>query len=218
MRNLISVLLAGVGLLAVNAPAMAFDWDGAYIGVITGYTSSSSDSAYDYPLYSGFDITSEPKGWYFGGTAGYNFVLNGSVLLGIEGDIGVADFTDTIVDELGSYPAPNGETVTIKTDYAGTLRARAGFVLDNWVPYVTAGVGFAHTVVTATDGDLEDSATLSGVVAGVGVEYAVSDSITVKAEYLHTSLNDYTWFEGETYSNTGGNDSDSIRVGLNFKF
>lgn len=202
----------------VEVPAATHDWSGLYVGVVAGYTSASSDTAYDNPALSAYDVSSTAEGFGFGVTAGANFVLDSSLVVGIEGDLSVTDITGTFDDELANLTPPTGQTVTTTTDYAGTLRGRVGVAIDNWLPYATAGVAFAHTITTATDGDLEDDATMYGLIAGVGIEVALDESLSLKAEYLHTELQDNTWYEGEVYSSTGGVSSDTIRVGLNFAF
>ena len=204
--------------MVMDAPALVHDWSGVYAGAVLGYTSADSDTTYDNPSYSSFDVTSSSEGYSFGVTAGANFVLSGPLVIGIEGDLSATDISSTFVDTLGSYPSASGETITTKTDYAGTLRGRVGFALDNWLPYATAGLAVSHATVSATDGNIEDSGTLYGLVAGVGVEVAVTDSISLKTEYLRTQTQDHTWFEGESYSSTGSTSSDTVRVGLNFRF
>lgn len=202
----------------VEVPAATHDWSGFYVGVVAGYTSAHNDAVYDNLAYSAFDVTSSAEGFGFGVTAGANFVLDSSLVVGIEGDLNITDISGTFDDELANYPTPTGQTVSTKTDYAGTLRGRVGVAIDTWLPYATAGVAFAHTTTTATALPSGDSATMYGLVAGVGVEVALSESLSLKTEYLHTELQDNTWYEGESFSSTGGVSSDSLRVGLNFAF
>lgn len=208
MKLLLSGLTA-VALLAAASPALAFDWNGFYAGVGAGYTWAEADSG---------SITMEPNGWSVGGVAGYNAVLGGGFVLGVEGSV---DWTD-IVDDYTEATL----TVTSTTDWAAALRARVGFDAGEFLPYVTAGVVWAHGTVTLDNTvpalSFEDDAVMTGGIIGAGVEFAASDSMTIKAEYLYTKFAENTWFEGSAgplpFEISDNTTSSTVRVGINFHF
>lgn len=199
-------------LSAQSAPALAFDWNGFYAGVGFGYSSGDADVAYDNPMLSAYDFSMAPTGWSGGVTAGFNAAVGSGLVVGAEADLSLADITDSVPD------IDPSETVTSTTDWTGSLRGRLGFDAGEFMPYVTGGVVFSHSVASSTDGDIEDDAVLAGAIVGAGVEFAVTDSITVKGEYLYSNFGDHTWFEGELYANTSTTSSHSVRGGVNFHF
>jgi outer membrane immunogenic protein len=210
MNKCIIFATAFAVMAAQAAPAAAFDWNGFYAGVGLGYSSGDSDVSYDnYP--AGFNMV--PTGWFGGVTAGLNSAVGNGLVVGAEADLSLADITDTVPD-IGD---PD-ESVTSTTDWTGSLRGRLGFDAGDFMPYVTGGVVFAHGIASATDGDIEDDAVLTGAIVGAGVEFAVTDTITVKGEYLYSNFGDHTWFEGEVYANTSSTSSHAVRGGINFHF
>lgn len=215
--------------IALAAPAAAMDWNGFYAGTVAAYTSGTSESSYDSPdlinpvpvPFSSFDLDSEPSGGSIGVTLGYNAAMDGGLVFGVEGDLSAAFVGDTIYDDFADYRGRPDNAIDIETDYSGTLRGRLGFASEQFMPFVTAGLAFAHSTVTPTDYDVDpisDEATTVGWAAGAGIEVAASDTVSVKGEYLYTDLGEHTWFEGELYSSTSHSTSHSVRLGVNFHF
>jgi len=163
-------------------------------------------------MLSGFDFSMAPSGGFGGVQAGFNATVGSGMIVGIEADLSLADITDS---------APGlviGETVTSTTDWTGSVRGRLGFDAGDFMPYLTAGVVFSNSTASASDVAVDDSAVLSGAIVGAGVEAAVAETITVKAEYLYSAFGDHTWYEGELYQNTSSMSSDAVRGGINFHF
>ncbi|MBB5721652.1 opacity protein-like surface antigen [Loktanella ponticola] len=127
------------------------------------------------------------EGTTFGGHVGYNYDL-GNVVLGAEFEaIGTDDFTN---DETG-----------LELDQVLRAKVRAGYDAGNFLPYVAAGVAQA-----TVDGDEDE-----GYFYGVGVDYAVSDSFTVGAEYLRHEFEEFNGGEGDISADTA-----ALRVSYNF--
>ena len=83
------------------------------------------------------------------------------------------------------------------------------------LPYVTGGFAWGHNEVTDLfDGFTSDN-THYGWTVGAGLEYAVTNNWTVKAEYLYMDL-------GKEYYDSIGADvgltSSTARLGVNYKF
>lgn len=209
-----SVLLAGIALgalvsgpvlaadlgrpsaMPVKAPVVAappaFSWTGFYIGGNTGYSWGSGKDAID-----GVD----PNGWLAGGQVGYNYQFQNNVLVGLEADIQGGDISG----------GANG--LDSKLDYFGTVRARLGYAFDRVLPYVTGGLAYGRN--TITDFGIDSSNTHVGWAAGAGVEYALTNNWTARAEYLYMDLG------SKTYDNIGadaGLTSSTARLGVNYKF
>ena len=180
---------SGIGLAAdlmveapIDVPASMFDWGGAYAGIVIGGGQTNVD-------YDDDDGTQLGQGSLAAfAVAGYNWV-DGSILYGIEGDVGVlrgnGDVTDQS-DTVWSDDTLNGAVVT--------LRGRLGYATENLLLYGTAGLA-----VTSDDYQADylasfwnGSAVRVGAVIGAGVEVAVTDTMSLKAEGRY-----YAFGEGE---------------------
>ncbi len=238
------------------APAMfvppPFTWTGFYVGANVGGiwgTGSRSTTFYTagFPWLSTYypnTLGSGGSGWLIGGQAGYNW-QSGAAVFGVETDIdwtsGSKNFSYT------SAPftvAPLGDTINVnasaKMTWLGTTRARVGFVAtpDNRLMfYGTGGLayggGSGYLNVWDTFNNIywhgAPSSTRVGWTIGAGVEYAITNNITLKGEYLYYNLGSsnvvtsptiYTanlW--PGTYATAKYNFDGSIfRVGMNYKF
>jgi outer membrane immunogenic protein len=206
-KFLLAGLLAGVATSAFAADlpthktpptpvpayvAPAFTWTGFYVGVNGGYGFGSSGGDFG-----------NPSGGLVGGTAGYNYQI-GQFVLGVEGDWDWADITKSGVNAVGAY--------STKTDDIATVRARAGFAVDRALFYVTGGYAGADTQLTI-NGFGSQSEWRSGGVIGGGLEYAFTNNISAKAEYLFAPLQSQS-FDGAK----SDVDLSMVRAGLNYKF
>jgi outer membrane immunogenic protein len=146
--------------------------------------------------------------------------------------------TETILD---------GTTVTdheAKISWFGTVRGRLGYVWNDVLLYGTGGLAYgkvglsgtsvstvthsgfglggpAFTTVAATS--FATSAVNLGWTAGAGIEGALANNWTWKAEYLHMDLGSVSVTgkapTGVAFTATSGNFTDDIvRVGLNYRF
>jgi len=152
-----------------SAPVAApFNWSGFYVGLNGGYGWGTSN-------WSGglADFTS--SGGLVGGTAGYNLQLGGFVV-GFEGDIDASWMKGT--DATSCCEAKN--------DWFATARARFGFAMDRWMPFLTAGAAFGDVKMSSALGSV--TATKTGWTAGGGVEYAFAGAWSAKLEYLYADL------------------------------
>jgi outer membrane immunogenic protein len=205
------------------APPPAWTWTGFYVGGTLGAVVGDDRISND-PASANTWLTSPINlngGGVIGGLeAGYNWQLS-QLVLGIEADLSSSSLSQSRLSSptLGSLI----DTFSSRLDALGTIRGRFGWAFDRALLYGTAGVAFADlkdqltdpTPFTATPGS-----SLTGWTAGGGIEYALTDHWTAKAEYLHVG------FSNRTASETGVNgyvfdfrDSLDIgRVGINYKF
>ena len=136
----------------------------------------------------------------FGGgvQGGYNFQKHCTVF-GLEADW---SWTDAKVDSQ-AHPNFLGAPSSVGTAEGnlksfGTLRTRAGVVVDSTLLYVTGGVAWLdarHSVSNAFPGLPTESFDVSsgtrwGWVGGLGAEYALSNSISIKSETLYMTTAD----------------------------
>ncbi|MEI2383653.1 outer membrane protein [Breoghania sp. JC706] len=226
MKRLLGTLLAGAVIGGGVAPVLAADlpepaapeaysapapvpqerfyWTGFYFGGTLGYGWGDRDA--NGPATGSFDLDS--NGVNAGVHAGYNYMFTPNWLLGMEADIAYTDQSDSA--------SPNGVGVKATSNWLSTVRARAGYVFDNNVlVYGTGGLALADRKWSG--GGSDDSDVTAGWTVGGGVETALTDHLTARAEYL------YADFGKENY-NFGGTSVKSdlsehiARVGMSYKF
>jgi outer membrane immunogenic protein len=142
-----------------------------------------------------FDDSFDVSGWVFGLDAGANWTVGNGIVLGIVGDIGWADLNGD--DTFGFFDGEGGLVDTgafsASLDWAGSVRGRLGWDGGAWMPYLTAGVAFAHVSgdLTTTGGDLvEFDDTRVGWTAGLGVEFAVAQDLSIDLLWRWTDYGD----------------------------
>ncbi len=195
-------------------------WSGFYFGASVGGGWGNSSTFYDR---AGDDhLTTEtisPVGYLASVTAGYNYQLDNNIIIGIEGDLGMMNFQAP--DKLDMW---DGHIWKSKyTGLWGSLRPRVGYAFDNVMIYGTAGLSFMQTnEIILGDNDATQNTyndnIHTGLVFGGGVEYALSDNLSAKIEYLQMQFPEYQSYTNneELYGFT--NSASVVRAGLNFKF
>lgn len=177
-------------------PPAVFDWSGYHIGVSGGYAGGSA--SYLSNIYSiGFGA---PLGWnnvassY--GTTGYivgvqsgvSWQLSNNVVVGYESEF---NYTGVESNNSGGF---GGLALNSDLRWFGAERLRFGYAFGRLLPYITGGLAYGqlHTNGVYNAGGLLFPTSVShwqaGWTVGAGVEYALFNNISVKAEYLYTSL------------------------------
>ncbi|WBL79986.1 outer membrane beta-barrel protein [Bradyrhizobium xenonodulans] len=192
---------ADIGAMRFKAApaATVYSWTGFYIGGNVGGGMASSH--FDDPCF--YCSSATPTGGFFTGGAqvGYNYQF-GHGLVGIEADVnGNSGFKGSL---LGGDDS-RAMNVGLKADLSGTIRARAGLVVDNVLAYVTGGAAWADVRQTGVEFNnltqfaafgsptgvtANGSGVLWGGVVGIGVEYALDSNWIVGGEFLHTMYQD----------------------------
>lgn len=189
----------------IEAPVSVYNWTGFYAGANLGgefLRDSATAGGVRHKLNNGS---------IFGGVqAGYNW-QTGPFVLGGEADIGYGHPSKT--------KAFGVNTMKIEEGVSGTVRARAGYAVDRALVYGTGGLAWANFDTTVNNGvaSAKSDRTRAGWVVGGGVEYALTNNISAKGEYLYEDFgNMKQTVNGVATSNKL---SDHIvRVGLNYKF
>jgi len=172
----------------VAAPVLTgSDWDGFYVGVIGGYASGHEGFPVPNAVMGG-----DAVGALLGLEGGYNWDLGGFVL-GIETDLAWAGIT---TDEF----ANSFHTVTFGVDWLGTTTVRAGAALDSVLLYAEGGIAYGSASIKGEvfntppipNIPFDNSDVAGGWVVGAGVEVALTESMTAKAEYNYIDLGTFT--------------------------
>jgi outer membrane immunogenic protein len=196
-----------------------FSWAGFYVGGNIGGASAHTTIT-DNITGASFN-TGGISGFIGGGQLGYNFQTANNFVFGVEGTFDWSSLERTsnaVVTPRGTLQA------TFSTPWISTLAARFGYAWDRSLIYGKVGGGWVDnklTVSNLTTG-LSASATnsRSGLLLGVGGEYAFSPNWTVKVEYDHIDLGTWTSgaspIVGDTIS--AKRNVDMITGGFNYKF
>lgn len=196
----------------IPAVAPVYNWSGIYIGINGGYAFGDSDWDGATPVGTGdFNI----NGALVGGTMGANF-QSGQFVFGVEAD---GDWTD--IKGSTSSGGCFGATCQTSNDWLATVRGRVGYAFDRVLVYATGGGAAGDVKATLTTPGFTGSTdnTEFGWTAGAGVEFAITENVTAKAEYLFVDLSDGSCGGAVcTPAIPVSFDASLIRAGLNFKF
>jgi outer membrane immunogenic protein len=172
---LLAVGVVGSSLQSASADAQDYrtntgpngaDFSGVSLGVDGGVAFGSASGA----------NTSGPAG---GVHLGYNFQAAHFV---VGGEV------DTM---FGSIRADGLGGASFNQDYLSSARAKAGYAFGDFLAYGT--VGWAFSTATYEDPFASQSKTITGSVFGLGAEYALTRSVSVRAEYLRYDFGDATY-------------------------
>ncbi len=234
------------------------NWQGYYVGGQASYGSADinlqnsaqsliAQQLNNVDLQAQYNISSWPllsnasnQGSGFGGFAGYNMQWE-DVVLGFEASYVHGKFFGSSTGSQGrsfNYPTDYFSTATVTatssteiTDY-GSLRARAGYAVGNFLPYLFGGValGQANTYRaattttfyeytgtnpalgnigpnTSTSADVKNNRWAYGYSAGAGVDMRLVGGLFLRGEY------EYLKFVGAV--NTSVN---TVRGGIGYQF
>jgi outer membrane immunogenic protein len=225
--------------MPVKAPIVVppYNWTGLYVGLNAGYSWGKQDNSLQTPggaIIGGNSNSDKINGFIGGGQIGYNWQINQWVL-GLEGDFqgsgqkgngtfGIPGFDPCAPVAVCPVPA-SVVGYTDKLDWFGTVRGRIGYAFDRWLPYLTGGWAFGHGTISGTSaggivGTFSGSNTYSGWTVGAGLEWALTDYWSAKAEYLYIDFgNGPTIALTPAVNFVSGKMTDNIvRLGVNYHF
>jgi outer membrane immunogenic protein len=178
--------LAATTALAMPLAAHAAGYDGPYVGANVGYALGDVTIDDQDCWASCSSQTFSPNGITIGGVVGFNHQM-GSTVIGIEGDY---NWMNGDEHKITNWPSEH----RAKIKSYGSVRARAGLTVDKTLVYATAGLGIIDQEAFAADQNsthtvnthgFSDHSTRVGLAAGAGAEFAVSDNVRLKLEYLY---------------------------------
>jgi outer membrane immunogenic protein len=190
------------------AVPVAYNWSGFYAGIQGGWGFGNSSWVDRVGSTGDFDV----DGGLLGGTLGFNW-QNGMTVLGVETDLAWTDIS-------GSTKVTCGLGCTTSNSWLGTTRARLGYAVDRWMPFVSGGLAYGD-IQASTPGFRGNSDSNVGWTVGGGVEFALAGNWTAKGEYLYVDLGDLNC----NVAQCGGAGrskvdftSHILRAGLNYRF
>ncbi len=231
------IILSSVGALALAGTAFAadlpsrapppvyvppvpiFTWTGIYIGGQIGYAWGNQNSNFGDSFGDFASISSSSSGVIGGGHVGYNLQLN-QFVIGLEGSVDGSSLSKTANFSpflLGSA------AITANADVQGSIRGRLGYAWDRVLIYATGGVAFAGTKATLATPFSYDtfSNTRVGWTVGGGLEYAITNNWSIRAEYRYSDFGHPSYFSTSFPGGAGFNRhfvENQVQAGFSYKF
>jgi opacity protein-like surface antigen len=199
-----------------DGPAQGYDWTGPYVGASAGSTWGRTHFA-----LQGDTADPDYAGYLAGGQAGYNFQA-GRFVWGVEGDAGFSNARGgkacssqpllyTCLDEVGAL---------------GSLTARFGYTWGRALFYAKGGWAFGEVSAgtrlngVPPGGLIPASSTNweSGWTVGGGMEFALTNRWSAKAEYMHYEFPQDTVRMAQNITSNATTSGDTVRIGVNYHF
>lgn len=217
---------------AVPAPVEVFSWTGGYLGVFGGITAGDRDYTAEFGgrlLGDAPDIDASitNSGGLAGIVAGYDYQLNNNFVIGAYADIAYS--SDEAKITLGADGLGDAE-LSSQLKYLGTVQARVGYAMDRALFYAHGGFAYGKMEYDASidvDGlgdfsaDIDDQSK-TGYTVGAGIEYALTDHVSLQTEYSFVDLGEDEVVSGGDAVANFSVDEDvqihSIKAGINFRF
>jgi len=204
--------LMNFALCAQAQTALSRDWTGIYLGASLGGAEGRANTAMSTSEgFAGSYFTTPDPEQIAGEASGSlsQASLSAGVFAGVGKQfdkvyVGVEVSANSLgFDEsrasgatyLSNSDGVFSQQLSVKADWQATLRARLGWVNEQWLLYVTGGVAAAQVRLDArfSDDFLGEGAagggsskeTRLGWVAGLGGEYLLNENWTIRGEYLY---------------------------------
>jgi outer membrane immunogenic protein len=227
----------------VFIPPPIFTWTGVYIGGQIGYQWGShnpSEYAFGGGLVSSLTGYS-PSGVIGGAHVGFNYQVQ-QFVFGLEGDVDGTSYSGSS-SIFGAAPALFS-SYNSRINAEGSIRGRVGVAWDRALFYATGGVAFADIRTSYVSPGTPGVPAIVGILfvpgipatppgfdsfsnsrvgwtVGGGVEYAITNNWSVRAEYRYTDFGRLTDPLSTTYAGfyvrTHITDN-AVRVGFSYKF
>ncbi|MEG8040921.1 outer membrane beta-barrel protein [Sphingomonas sp. LR60] len=179
MRKLAMAIPAAVMAIAVATPAMAQDgpFAGGRVEVLAGYDN----------IQDGGDGDSEgQQGLGYGGRIGYD-LQRGNIVYGIDGE-----YTDATTKTRSYNALTAGDRFSAEAGRDLYVGGRLGYVISPQAMiygkggYTNARVENRYQATTTSDNELIDKTNLGGFRLGAGLEYKLTPTSFVTAEYRYS--------------------------------
>jgi outer membrane immunogenic protein len=208
------IALTGSAALAADLPSRApppvylppppiFTWTGIYVGGQIGYAwGSGSNNFNGFDPFSGAAFATSaggnPNGVIGGANVGYNYQINQWVF-GLEGTVDGTSLSNTAVVTPTFFGGPFNVNAQTTANVEGSIRGRLGVAWDRALIYATGGVAFGgfntnYSINGSDSNGIPFSASNSfsqtrvGWTVGGGIQYAVTNNWSIRAEYRYTNF------------------------------
>ncbi|MCK1743825.1 porin family protein [Bradyrhizobium sp. 139] len=205
--------------MTVKAPVVAPVplWNGFYIGVHGGYGVGSSRIVDPSFAFAQDRFTMDTRGAIAGAQVGGNWQFD-NLVVGAELDLSWA----SIKGSRASDPANILSGLAVAYHALATGTGRVGYAFDGLLAYVKGGVAWANVdyqAFTGTPFPVDINHQRTGLIGGVGLEYALTNNLSARAEY------NYLYFGPAAIALTTristqnvDHDLHLLKLGVNYRF
>jgi outer membrane immunogenic protein len=175
-----------------------FSWQGAYLGAHGSFVrrQHDGDSDNNIDLVGGLQV-------------GYNHVIVGSSLSSVFG-------AELEGDYLGRSDAEDRAAGIPDQRWLASAKLRYGLVFDRTLLFVTGG--FATTRLTTYENGIDKDKWKPGYLLGAGAEYALTDKVSLKAEYNYVRFGDWQGTSMPGFIEKSDLTNHIAKAGLNYHF
>jgi len=177
------------------------------------------------PIFLSDPFSTSPQGVIGGAHIGYNLQINQWVI-GLEGTVDGTSIDKTVA--LGFPVDIASLTDSTRASVQGSIRARAGIAFDRVLLYATGGAAFTGIQNTYSLAVLNESIskTRAGWTVGGGIEYAITNNWSVRAEYRYSDFGHYIDYpfvtvvvpDGDTLTVQHHLTENQVQVGFSYRF
>jgi outer membrane immunogenic protein len=183
---------ADLPMKAPVAVSPMYDWSGFYVGAYGGggFGNHNLNNALGPVGFANFTINYDSTGGIGGGEIGYN-VQSGNIVVGVEADGFWSGIKGSDSSQFFSPTPLNANVVSIDTTKlrdGASFRARGGIAIDRLLLFFDGGWALgdlSHTNVNPGVGTDAFTVHRSGLAAGGGIAYAITNNILGKLEYRY---------------------------------
>lgn len=182
-----------------SAASKSYNWTGVFTGAHAAYTvaghsnlTGGEGAFFPGPADNTGTASFGQRGALFGTGMGFN-IQSSQLVFGGEADIDYSSVSGTMS---GVGTESYSGNLKLKMDWIGTLRGRLGLAFDRILLFGTGGLAYANTKSSgqvfesgSPVGSISGSHGVAGWTAGGGVEYAIDEHFSVKAEDLYMKFN-----------------------------
>ncbi|MGO9482109.1 MAG: outer membrane protein [Candidatus Kryptoniota bacterium] len=188
-----------------DGPVYAPAWTGFYVGINGGGSFGASENLV---VTNSKDTSQADIGQFYrhagfgGGQIGYDlgngFGFARNIVFGVEADFQGSGIDSSFPRTLSYDGLSTAFAANQTIDYFGTVRGRLGYAFDRTLIYATGGFAYAnvdtklHIANASYTNTISSNQMETGYAIGGGVEYALTRSWSVKAEYQYIDLGDQT--------------------------
>jgi outer membrane immunogenic protein len=203
----------------VPPPIPVFTWTGLYVGGQIGYEFGRSNAVSSTGAVNGASPSGVIGGAHVGylystqGIPGFGAALGSGGVIGVEGDVDGSNYSSTYA--LGALSDRTRQNIQ------GSVRGRLGIAVDRALFYATGGAAFGDLGNSYTNFNTGAYTSLShtrvGWTVGGGVEYAVTNNWSVRAEYRYTDFGNMTDVIGPVAIRHRETDN-RVQAGFSYRF
>jgi outer membrane immunogenic protein len=200
----------------LDAPSQVYNWTGFYAG---GYLGGAH-GVWTLDFFRNNNHGhAEPSvdGVAAGILGGYNYQFARNWVIGAEADLGFASGRQT-------NEVFDNDHIEFKYGMTGSLRGRLGYAIDRLLFFGTAGLGFANITNNLQKGRnageqiVWENQFRTGWTVGGGAEYAFTNRIVGRVEYLYNNFGTVTVFNADQNRAVMKNELHILRAAASYRF